>query len=103
MHLYPHRFPGSIGHHTDNLPIEKLDISADGEIVASISHDQKVKFWNIAYLEQMDYDKTNKPFLNRKGLKTRKKANKMHNAMENEYQLPSSNRANKKDFFKDME
>ncbi len=31
--------------------MEKLDTSGTGELVASISHDHKIKFWNIAFLE----------------------------------------------------
>ena len=41
------RFVGTVGHHEDHFPIEKLDVSAEGDTVASISHDQRVKFWNI--------------------------------------------------------
>jgi hypothetical protein len=51
VHLYPHRFIGTVGHHEGRFPIERLDISASGEIIASISHDQRIKFWSIKYLE----------------------------------------------------
>ncbi len=51
VHLYPHRFVGAVGHHEGRFPVEKLDVSSTGELVASISHDQMVKFWNISYLE----------------------------------------------------
>jgi WD40 repeat protein len=40
-----------VGHHEGRFPIERLDISASGEIIASISHDQRIKFWSIKYLE----------------------------------------------------
>ena len=65
VHLYPHRFLGTVGHHAGGDPIERLDVSAGGEIVASISHDSKIKFWNISYLEDMEYNKTRKPFFNK--------------------------------------
>ena len=50
----------------------------------------------------MDYKKTKKPFLQQKG-KMNRKENKMQRAQESEYQLPSSNRTNQKDFFKDLD
>jgi len=67
VHLYPHRFLGTVGHHSGD-PIERLDVSAGGELVASVSHDSKIKFWNISYLEDMEYNKTRKPFFNKKEL-----------------------------------
>ena len=30
-----------IGHHEDEFPIERLDVNTSGEIVASISHDNR--------------------------------------------------------------
>jgi len=59
--LNPHRFLGVIGHHEDEFPIERLDVNTTGEIVASVSHDNRVKFWNVTYLEEMDYNKQKKP------------------------------------------
>ena len=109
VHLYPHRFIGTVGHHHGDggravdFPIEKLDVSGSGDIIASISHDQRVKFWNISYLETMEYKKTKKPYLQPKkivkGAKTRRKDAKMLAAREVEHQLPSSKRSNRKEFF----
>ena len=93
------RFLGTVGHHEDHFPIEKVDVSAEGDMVASISHDQKVKFWNIKYLEQMDYKKTKKPFLQPKNVKMKRKSFKQGQSQEKEFQLPSSKRGNRKDFF----
>lgn len=122
VHLYPHRFIGTVGHHEHGFSVERLDISGEGELLASISHDQKIKFWNIKYLEvilicatftiaftcwrffsqEMDYNKRAKPFHQRK-IKMKRKDNKMRRAQEVEYQLPSSQRGNRKDFFKGLE
>lgn len=103
VHLFPHRFIGTIGHHEDQFPVEKIDVSAEGDLVATISHDQKVKFWNIKYLEDMDYKKTRKPFLQPKGnIKIKRKNFKQKMAVEAEHQLPSSKRGNTKDFFKEL-
>ena len=41
VHLYPHRFLGVVGHHEGELPIEKMDVSGSGEVIASISHDNR--------------------------------------------------------------
>lgn len=55
------------------------------------------------FLQNMDYEKTKKPFNNRnKKYKVRRKEGKMSLAREQEHQLPSSNRANAKDFFKGL-
>ena len=35
------RFLGVIGHHEDEFPIERLDVNTTGEVVASISHDNR--------------------------------------------------------------
>ena len=35
------RFLGVVGHHEQELPIEKMDVSSSGEIIASISHDNR--------------------------------------------------------------
>jgi len=98
VHLYPHRFLGVVGHHEDSFPVEKLDVNTTGELVASISHDNRVKFWNVAYLEEMDYDKTKKPTILPKST-IRGKTKKLALAKETEHQLPSSGRSNKAEFF----
>ena len=50
----------------------------------------------------MDYNKTKKPFHQQK-MKIRRKESKMQQAKEAEFQLPSSTRGNRKEFFKDLE
>jgi len=98
VHLYPHRFLGVIGHHEDEFPIERLDVNTTGEIVASVSHDNRVKFWNVTYLEEMDYNKQKKPGVLPKTA-IRSKSKKLQLLKEAEHQLPSSSRGNKKEFF----
>lgn len=51
--------------------------------------------------QEMDYKKSKKPFLHKKG-KMRRKDHKMVMARESEHQLPSSRRCNKREFFKDL-
>ena len=58
----------------------------------------RVKFWNVAYLEEMDYEKTRKPVILPKCV-IRSKSKKLALAKEEEHQLPSSGRDNKRDFF----
>ena len=61
----------------------------------------RVKFWNVAYLEEMDYDKTKKPLVLPKSM-VRSKSKKLAAAREVEHQLPSSGRANKAEFFQGL-
>jgi WD40 repeat protein len=101
VHMFPHRFIGQVGHHEGHMPIEKMDVSGQGNLVASTSHDNRVKFWDISYLQDMDYVKKMKPVLKKKGQK-KKKIDEVVDK-ETEHQLPSSGRQNKQEFFKDMQ
>ncbi|XP_068621172.1 WD repeat-containing protein 55 homolog [Battus philenor] len=82
-HMFPQRQLGIVGQH--NLPVECLDISHDGQYIASSSHNNDVKFWNISYFETIDslIDMDHKP-------------NKKKDMSNN---LPSSSVKNASDFF----
>ena len=42
LNKYPNfRFLGVVGHHEDSFPVEKMDVNTTGELVASISHDNR--------------------------------------------------------------
>lgn len=84
MHLVPGRVLGVVGQHS--LAVETIDINSTGELIASSSHDNDIRFWNIKYFEDFDDIKYNS--------KPDKKAMK-HN-------LPSSKRTNAADFFADL-
>lgn len=84
MHLVPGRILGIVGQHS--LAVEAIDICSDGEYIASSSHDNDIRFWNIKYFEDFNDIKYNE--------KPNKKAAK-HN-------LPSSLHANRSDFFSDL-
>ena len=84
MHLVPGRILGVVGQHS--LAVETMDISSSGEVIATSSHDNDIKFWNIKYFEDFDGINYNE--------KPSKKASK-HN-------LPSSLHGNRADFFSDM-
>ena len=58
----------------------------------------RVKFWNVRYLEEMDYNKTKKPGILPKTA-FRSKSKKQQLMKESEHQLPSSSRSNVKEFF----
>lgn len=47
VNILPNRFLGVVGEHTGDFPVENLALSRDKKFLASCSHDQKVKFWNI--------------------------------------------------------
>ena len=54
------RFLGVVGHHEDSFPVEKLDVNTTGELVASISHDNR---WGTVGIEYRHHAKT-RPGLN---------------------------------------
>jgi len=99
VHLFPHRFIGMVGHHDGDMPVEKMDVNGEGDLIASIGHDNRVKFWNISYLEKMDYEKKRKPQIQNKNVGPKKRKLAEAVGRESEHQLPSSGRQNKKDFF----
>lgn len=84
MHLVPGRILGIVGQHS--LAVEAMDICNSGEFIASSSHDNDIRFWNIKYFEDFDNINYNE--------KPNKKANK--------FNLPSSLHANRADFFSDL-
>jgi WD repeat-containing protein 55 len=85
MHLVPGRILGTVGQHS--LAVEAMDISSNGELIASSSHDNDIRFWNIKFFEDFDDIKYNE--------KSNKKRALKHN-------LPSSKEANRGDFFADL-
>ncbi|XP_055541992.1 WD repeat-containing protein 55 homolog [Wyeomyia smithii] len=84
MHLVPGRVLGIVGQHS--LAVETIDINSTGELIASSSHDNDIRFWNIRYFVDFDDIKYNS--------KPDKKAVR-HN-------LPSSQQTNAADFFADL-
>ena len=89
--LFPHRFLGVVGHH--RFPVERLDISTCGQLIASSSHDGRVHFWNIGYLEDPDIIN---PTAAKKSVRNKKRSMRKEKLG---FQLPSSRRHNKGDFF----
>lgn len=85
-HLFPHRHLGIVGQH--ELSIENIDISDSGEFIASSSHNNDIKFWNIKYFE--DFEKIST------------KHNKHNKQKEMKHNLPSSKLNNATDFFNDL-
>ncbi|GJQ86595.1 hypothetical protein Trydic_g7829 [Trypoxylus dichotomus] len=85
-HLFPHRHLGIVGRHA--LSIECVDICNNGIFLASSSHDNDVRFWNIQYFE--DFEKVDKKY------------NKHKKKMDMRTNLPSSQRRNNAEFFSDL-
>ncbi|XP_059141792.1 WD repeat-containing protein 55-like [Physella acuta] len=56
VHVLPNRVLGLVGDHPGDFPIEKLSLTADTSCIASCSHDQRVKFWNIEELKSQTVD-----------------------------------------------
>lgn len=55
----PNRFLGIVGKH-DGFPIQNLCLSSDGNVCASISHDENVKFWNVENIKDIKIDAQSK-------------------------------------------
>ena len=55
VHILPNKFLGTIGEHED-FPIDRICLSHNGCIIGSCSHDQRVKFWNISHLREMNLE-----------------------------------------------
>ncbi|GAB1601786.1 WD repeat-containing protein 55-like [Argonauta hians] len=53
INILPNRFLGVIGRHVD-FPVENLSLSRDKKYLASCSHDQTVKFWNLDVLSDIE-------------------------------------------------
>ena len=53
--LLPNRLLGLVGEHGD-FPIEQIRMSFNKSLLASCSHDSRVKFWNIDYLFEDEDD-----------------------------------------------
>ncbi|CAK9804748.1 WD repeat-containing protein 55 homolog [Anthophora plagiata] len=50
--LFPHQHLGIVGQH--QLSIETLDVNGNGTLIASSSHDNDIKFWNVEYFESLN-------------------------------------------------
>lgn len=96
VHLFPHRFLGVVGHH--RFPVERLDISTCGRYIASSSHDNRVRFWNISFFDEDPEAAGTSGTLARpkKSVRNKKRSTRKERMG---FQLPSSKRKNKSDFF----
>ncbi|XP_011882894.1 PREDICTED: WD repeat-containing protein 55 homolog isoform X2 [Vollenhovia emeryi] len=82
--LFPHHQLGVVGQHDSS--VEALDINNDGTLIASSSHDNDIKFWNVQYFETLNVNEPKKGG-KRKWL---------------EHNLPSSQVNNRSDFFAEL-
>jgi hypothetical protein len=53
VQLHPNKLLGLIGDHED-FPVESLKFSHDKKIIGSVSHTNKVHFWDVGYLFEED-------------------------------------------------
>lgn len=85
-HLFPHRHLGIVGQH--ELSVENVDICNNGMFIASSSHNNDIRFWNIQYFE--DFEKVDRKY------------NKHKKKNDLKVNLPSSQRRNNAEFFSDL-
>ncbi|XP_029040148.1 WD repeat-containing protein 55 homolog isoform X1 [Osmia bicornis bicornis] len=83
--LFPRRNLGVVGQH--DLSIETLDVNRDGTLIASSSHNNDIKFWNVQYFETLNVTEP---------VKGGKQKQLKHN-------LPSSKIDNASNFFSDLQ
>lgn len=55
VQVHPNKLLGLIGDHED-FPVEVLKFSHDKKLVGSVSHTNKVHFWDVGYLYDDDDD-----------------------------------------------
>ena len=51
VNILPNSFQGLIGEH-NNFPIERIRLSPSKNMIASCSHDQTIKFWDVSHFQQ---------------------------------------------------
>ncbi|XP_045203971.2 LOW QUALITY PROTEIN: WD repeat-containing protein 55-like [Mercenaria mercenaria] len=56
VNILPNRFLGVVGEHPGDFPVENLSLSRDKHWLASCSHDQKIKFWNVDSIKDETVD-----------------------------------------------
>ena len=50
--VHPNKLLGMVGEHEEDFPIEKLCLTRDRRVVSSISHDNCVRLWSVAHLQE---------------------------------------------------
>ncbi|KAJ3248089.1 WD domain repeat-containing protein 55 [Chytriomyces hyalinus] len=50
VNIFPNKIVSSLRDHDVDLPIEQLRINADATIVASVSHEDKIRLWDVSDL-----------------------------------------------------
>lgn len=91
INVFPHRYIGVVGQH--KFPVERIDISTCGRYIATSSHDGRVRFWNISYFENPEIVQQAPA---KKSVRNKKKSLRKEKLG---FQLPSSKKRNKSDFF----
>jgi len=71
VHLLPNRFLGAVGEHEDGFPVENLALSRCKTYLASCSHDNVLKFWNVQDAEDAVEDEVVGDKKQTKGIKNK--------------------------------
>lgn len=77
--VFPYRHLGVVGQHS--MSVEATDVSNDGTLIASTSHDNDVKFWNVEYCETLS-NEVSKKGNGRKQLSHNLPSSKVNNASD---------------------
>ena len=55
VQMFPHKVLGVVGYH-DDFPVERMSWSHDRDFIATCSHDNLVRFWDLRFLKDLDQD-----------------------------------------------
>eukprot|EP00878_Enallax_costatus_P022740 GHUV01024144.1.p1 GENE.GHUV01024144.1~~GHUV01024144.1.p1 ORF type:complete len:213 (+),score=82.42 GHUV01024144.1:1348-1986(+) len=51
INILPNKLIGVVGEHADDMPVERVALSADRQLLASMSHDSCIKLWDMSILQ----------------------------------------------------
>lgn len=51
VNVLPNKLIGVVGQHADDMPVERLALAADKQVLASMSHDSCVQLWDLSILQ----------------------------------------------------
>lgn len=55
VQLHPNKLLGLVGDHED-FPVEMMKLSQDKKLIGSVSHSNKIHFWDVGYLHEEEED-----------------------------------------------
>ncbi|KAK9825524.1 hypothetical protein WJX74_004054 [Apatococcus lobatus] len=108
LNILPNKLVGIVGDH-DEYPVERLALSSDKLTLASASHDDTVKLWDLAALQDDSSNDADAPAEDASDADSSEDAEalaapaqKMHRAEKGAHKIPSRPKSQAADFFADL-